>query len=367
MIRFLAPAGERLFQNYLDVRGQSIAERFEIIAYEKLPADFRGGTFVFAALEQLSPAMERLVEALHAQLSACEGVRILNDPGRTLRRFDLLTELAQHGRNDFRAVRANGDLSGLRYPVFLRGERTHDGALSPLLHTRRDVEAWIGRLVVVGRSIDELLAIEFCDTSDRDGFYRKYAAFIIGDRIVPRSLDYGSHWMLKRQGTAYSEAMLAEEFEYIRTNPHERELREIFAIAGVDYGRIDYALKDGRIQTWEINLHPTIGRGREPSKYRAPAALAAKHAQTKDYMHEQLRNAWLAVELDDDRALEVELDRALIAVAVAAPRPGQRSRTIAAIRKALRPLKPLLLTRGAGVFRMVGEWLRKRRRSPSCI
>jgi hypothetical protein len=31
-------------------------------------------------------------------------------------------------------------------------------------------------------------------------------------------------------------------------------------MAGTQYGRIDYALKDGRIETWEINLNPTVAR-----------------------------------------------------------------------------------------------------------
>lgn len=359
MIHLLAPAGERLFHNYLDVRGRSIADRFEIVAYEKLPRCFRGGTYVFAALEQLSSPMERLVEHLHAQLSACDGVRILNRPGRSLRRYELLSELSRLQRNEHRAARATDDLSGLRYPVFLRGEHTHDGALSPLLHDAREVEAWIGRLVVVGRQLDELLVIEFCDTADSNGLYRKYAAFVIGDRILPRSLDHGHDWMLKRQGTAYTHATLAEEFEYVRNNPHERELREIFAIAGVDYGRIDYSVHDGRIRTWEINLHPTIGRGREGSKHKAPAEFQAIHAQTKDYVHERLREAWVNVDLHDDRELEVTLDPALVTAAIAAPQPGYRSPLAAAVRKALRPIKPLLLRHGAGVFRRLGGWMRR--------
>lgn len=359
MIHFLAPAGERLFHDYLDVRGHSIADRFEIVAYERLPQRFRRGTYVFAALEQLSAPMERLVENLHAQLSACDGVRILNRPGRTLRRYELLTELARLQRNEHRAVRATDDLSGLRYPVFLRGERTHDGALSPLLHDAREVEAWIGRLVVVGRQLDELLVMEFCDTADSDGVYRKYSAFIIRDQILPRSLDHGRDWMLKRHGTDYTHATLAEEFEYVQTNPHERELREIFAIAGVDYGRIDYSVQDGHVRTWEINLHPTIGRGREGSKHKAPTEFQATHARTKDYIHERLREAWVNIDLQDDRELDVTLDPTLLAAAIATPQPGYRSPVTAAVRRALRPIKPLLLRHGTGVFRRLGGWMRR--------
>lgn len=355
MIHFLAPAGERLMHAYLDVRGRAIAGHFEIVPYEKLPMRFRGGTYVFSALEQLSAPMERLVAELHAQLSRCDGVRILNRPGRTLRRYELLRELARRGLNDHRAALASEDLSGLRYPVFVRGERTHEGALSPLLHNATDVAAWIGRLRVIGHKLDELLVVEFNDTADAHGVYRKYAAFIIGDRILPRSLDYGTNWMLKREGTMYTRETLAEEYEFVRTNPHERELREIFAIAGVDYGRIDYAIKDGRVQTWEINLHPTLGRGRGGSKYRAPESVAAIHAVTKDYVHERLREAWLAIDVDDDRELEVTIDPALIRAAAAARRPGERSPMVNAIRRALRPIKPLLMRHGSRVFRLFAE------------
>jgi hypothetical protein len=359
MIYFLAPAGERLFRDYLDVRGEAIAHRFQIVHYENLPQRFRGGTYVFSALEQLSAPMERLVESLHAQLSQCDGVRILNRPGRTLRRYELLSELSRLGYNEHRAIRATEALDGLRYPVFLRGERTHDGSLSPLLHHASEVEAWIGRLRLIGRKLDELLVVEFNETADAHGVYRKYAAFIIGDRILPRSLDYGHDWMLKRGGTEYTPETLAEEFEFVRTNPHERELREIFSIAGVDYGRIDYSVKNGRVQAWEINLHPTIGRGRTGSKYRAPSGVAAIHAATKDYVHEQLREAWVEVDLEDDRELPVSLDPALVRAAVTTPQPGYRSPAIAAVRRALRPVKPLILRHGASVFRVVGGWMRR--------
>jgi hypothetical protein len=361
MIHFLAPAGERLLHNYLEVRGRAIAERFEIVPYEKLPARFRGGTYVFSALEQLSPPMERLVESLYAQLAKCEGVRILNTPRRTLRRYELLRALADRGLNTHRAFRATEDLRDLRYPVFLRGERTHDGALSPLLHDAAEVESWIGRLAVIGRKVDELLVMEFCDTADAHGIYRKYAAFIVGDRILPRSLDYGRDWMLKRQGTEYSRETLAEEYEYVTTNPHEEQLREIFALAHVDYGRIDYSIVDGRVRTWEINLHPTLGRGRTGSKYRPPDTVRQVHERTKEFIHEQLRDAFVDVDLEDDRELDVTLDPALVRAAVAERSPmAGHSPVIAAVRRALRPVKPLLLRHGARLFRVVGGWMRSR-------
>ena len=74
------------------------------------------------------------------------------------------------GYNSFRAVRAGGDLDGLRYPVFLRNERSHDGAVSPLLTSAREVDEAIGRALVSGRRLRDLLVVEFCDTADARGY-----------------------------------------------------------------------------------------------------------------------------------------------------------------------------------------------------
>ncbi len=49
-----------------------------------------------------------------------------------------------------------------------------------------------------------------------------------------------------------------EELDYVRSNPHAEELREIFELARIDYGRIDYSVVDGCIQVWEINTNPMI-------------------------------------------------------------------------------------------------------------
>ena len=42
------------------------------------------------------------------------------------------------------------------------------------------------------------------------------------------------------------------------SDPHGDRLADIFSIAGVGYGRIDYGVHAGAIQTWEINTNPMI-------------------------------------------------------------------------------------------------------------
>ena len=52
--------------------------------------------------------------------------------------------------------------------------------------------------------------------------------------------------------------VVEKERRYLTENPHERELREIFRLARIDYGRIDYAMLGDRLQVWEINTNPSI-------------------------------------------------------------------------------------------------------------
>ena len=99
---------------------------------------------MLSALCMLSPEERTVLANLCERLAAARSFRFLNHPTRSLRRLGLLEELARLGWNDFRAVQATGDFASLRYPVFLRAERTHDGALSPLLRSRREVEAAMG-------------------------------------------------------------------------------------------------------------------------------------------------------------------------------------------------------------------------------
>ncbi|HTQ10968.1 MAG TPA: hypothetical protein VMI31_12910, partial [Fimbriimonadaceae bacterium] len=98
---------------------------------------------------------------------------------------------------------------------------------------------------------------------------RKYAAFNVGGSIVPPLLDHKAAWMVKGGGLAVP-AGYDLEWEALQGNPHCAQLARIFDLAGVDFGRIDYAFKDGRLQVWEINTNPvlTMAAGEYPRHYR---------------------------------------------------------------------------------------------------
>ncbi len=345
MIYFVVPeAHNRLIREYLELWGKDVASRFEVVHSETLPARraFQRGTYVLAALDQYSSGMAALIASIHRQLSDRDGFRFLNHPSNTLQRFDLLDTLHRMGRNDFRAVRVTDDWRALRFPVFVRDSGTHDGALSPLLRSAVEVERAIGRALVQGRQLDRLMVVEFCDTADTTGAYRKYSAFIIGRQVIPRYLSVSREWMLKFQGSEFTRRMAEEERDYVLTNPHETELRDIFALARVDYGRIDYAMKDGRLQTWEINLNPTIGRGLRASSGKIPPELEAIRKPTKEYFYRRFREAWEEVDLPsrEGDSIEVAIDPEVARAAMAPDTPTDG--WLSTLRRILRPVKPVV-------------------------
>ena len=89
-------------------------------------------------------------------------------------------------------------------------------------------------------------------------------------RVIPRHLFFSKAWVVKDAQIVDAERIQLEQ-RYLDENPHEAALRSIFELARIDYGRIDYALRGGEIEVWEINTHPTLpwvvgpgGPAREP-------------------------------------------------------------------------------------------------------
>ena len=147
-------------------------------------------------------------------------MRLLNHPLHTLGRFALLRALHASGRS--RCPGGAGDGAGwsrLRFPVFLREETRHSGNLSALLNSPDEAHRELRTLTLRGFHRRELLAVEFCDTADARGIYRKYSAYVVGDRVIPRCLEFGRDWMVKHDPGAYDADRIAEEREYVRIEP----------------------------------------------------------------------------------------------------------------------------------------------------
>ncbi|HEX5137530.1 MAG TPA: hypothetical protein VFY93_11190 [Planctomycetota bacterium] len=237
----------------------ALRDRIRILPYQRLPLlrAAEPGLWIFSDLERLRPAERAAASALFARLSAAgPAFRALNDPARALTRYELLRAMPG---NAFRAWRATEPLDAVRLPAFVRAAVAHDGSLSGLLRDRAEIEPAIRRVLRRRWRLrrEDLLVVEFLDTSDGRGIFRKYAAMRIGEALLPRHLFFSRDWVVKKAG-APDEARLREEREFLETFPHRAELRAVFDAARIEYGRIDYAVKDGRIQVWEINTNPVL-------------------------------------------------------------------------------------------------------------
>jgi hypothetical protein len=268
---YLATYGARL-------RGRLVPHAYEDAVALAAPPP---GTWIFGDVEVLSEGERARAEALHRRIEAAGG-RCLNHPTRSLRRFDLLKALHRSGRNDFDVHRPGDVVPAARFPVFVRRENDHEGGRSDRLATPAALEETLAAMRRAGEPLSDTMVVEFADVADRDGVVRKYGAFRVGDRILARHVFFARDWQVK-DWDLYDARFAAEERRYVAENPHAAELMETFRLAGIEYGRIDYSVRLGRIQTWEINSNPVIaGTGRGGRVVRAftrlprvPRSLAA--------------------------------------------------------------------------------------------
>ena len=258
---------------YLADLGRPLATLFVAHTYEALlaapgVATLPRGTWIFADVELLTAADRARAVAFHDALED-RGDATLNHPTRSLSRVPLLQRLHADGINDFavHTLDRDGTPVGcpIRYPVFVREADDHHGSVSPLLHDRIALWRWLDHARATGTLPRQPLVVEFCDTSDRRGVFAKYGAFVVGDAIVPRHLFFSRDWVVK-DWRLVGPRELAAERAYVADNPHAAALSDIARRAGIDYGRIDYGLRDGRVQVFEINTNPTI-TGRTPSPH----------------------------------------------------------------------------------------------------
>ena len=242
---------------------------YEVVTYEALRRQVPGGHYVFADLERLDDRWRRIaVTVRRALLSQGQGWRMLNHPSASLSRAELLRALADEGINPFRATRV-WERVDRRYPVFLRHEAEHTGAIGDPLEGPAALEAAVRRLVEAGFSRERLLVVELVDARSPDGLFRKYSAMRVGDRLFPVNVQFSRGWVTK-QTEVVTEETVAEELAFARDFPGGDTVQRVFEIAGIDYGRIDYALLEGRPCVWEINTNPTLIGETGDNPLRAP-------------------------------------------------------------------------------------------------
>lgn len=290
--------------DYLESWAPALVPVLTPVFYEQLNdlVNLGPGTYIFSDIDRLSnDEAERLAQECESVSRIHAAVRLLNHPTQSMGRYELLRTLYDRGWNNFNLYRLDERRRPDRFPVFLRGECDHAGNISPLIHSPEALERALRRPLLKrtlapkrlfrtvkrlsrpggnlrgkwkharnGRNRNSLLMTEFCNTADEHGVYRKYSAFVVGERILPQHIFFSSDWMVKRAPSSLpDEAQLREEREYVETNQHEPLLRQVFELARIAYGRIDYSIdRHGRLQVWEINTNPTIFSRSDPASQR---------------------------------------------------------------------------------------------------
>lgn len=243
----------------LRTEGRELTSQVQPLCYGRLflRRHFTPGTYIFSDLERLSES--DLVRAQHVWdcLARDPRCRLLNHPQRTWRRFQLLRTLHEQDINQFNVYRLADDPRPARFPVFIRGENDHKGPQSELLYSQDELDSARIRLIRARGTCDGTIVTEFCDVADTNSVYRKYSAFRIGERLLPRHLFFSKSWSVKSWELLDHE-LLEEERRYVDENPHREELNAIFDLAHIDFGRVDYGIVDGNVQVWEINTNPML-------------------------------------------------------------------------------------------------------------
>jgi len=239
---------------------RALAGQLKLLPYENLfrMRSLHAGTYIFSDIERLDrEATEKATIAWNALDKDTGKSRLLNHPIRSMRRFELLRNLYTRGINNFNVYRLTDPMEPERFPVFIRSEDDHRGSTTELLNSSAELAKAKEKLINEGRTRENKIVTEFCDVANEKGIYHWYGAHRVGSRIFPVFLHFTRKWMSKdSKDLLADEELTAAHQQYVASNPHESLLLQIFDIANIQYGRIDYAMVDGRIQVFEINTNP---------------------------------------------------------------------------------------------------------------
>jgi hypothetical protein len=239
----------------------TIGRTVRIATYQSLlvQSEAPAGTYIFTDLDRIPASDVPGVLGLWDALRASGGAHLVNDPRRVRLRYSLLRQLFEDGVNDFNVYRADELDNELRYPVFVRCEHDHGGPRTPLLYDRPSLERALARLRARRSWRTQLLITECAAEPHADGLYRKYGAVLVNDDVIPWHVIASRSWLVKSASRETNDRLREEQRQYIAANPHRDAIRQAFAAARIDYGRIDYAVRGDRLRVFEINTNPALG------------------------------------------------------------------------------------------------------------
>ncbi len=217
------------------------------------------GTYIFTDLDRLG-AWELELAAIVYRVLKQAGAPVINDPAKVKTRYCLLKALHCDGLNAFQVYRPSlGELPEL-YPVFVRRDHFHSGVLSELIEDEKSLREALEKISNDGIPDSNLMVVEYAAEPTREGLFQKHAVYRIGDHYFRDLTVNQNHWMAKygELGVA-GEALYQEELDNMPHVPFLDTIRQVFDIANIEYGRVDFGIVAGKPQFYEINTNPFVG------------------------------------------------------------------------------------------------------------
>lgn len=291
-------------------------------SYERLllQKELRSGTWVFTDHERLSH-FEIALAAKVANRLEQGGARVLNHPAHVRSRYDLLRTLHEAGINRFSAFRCESQPQPTSFPVFIRNEFDHHSASLELIADQQALDATVSRMKANGVPLAGKLVIEYAGQEVSPGVWQRFSTYRVGHQLIAHHNAVDFHWVTK--DGADKQRLLAHplfrtfvenERRFVTGNLYEDVLRQAFDLAGIDYGRADFSLVDGRPQIFEINTNPTHGSHREIYRETYPERVETQRL-AEDRLYAALRGANIRtggrIALDDPALLPQQVFRRL--------------------------------------------------------
>lgn len=281
--RLVLYATQRRLNTFREIRAKAVKAgfRLKLVGYEQAARAWRlpAGSAIFTDFERMSPPWLEVAATLRAR-TVQSGVPVLNDPARFLPRGALLRVLQREGVNRFGCwMPALGERPE-RFPCFLRTGWAHRGVIGDLLEDAGQAEAALEAALAAGHTLSDLLFIEYAGLAREGGVFRKRAAYAVAGEVVPALTVSQRHWVAKsgEVGAASAEQYAQDEAE-MHAYPHEAMVRRVMALAGQDFGRVDFGLTKQGAAVFELNTNPYIRFGTthpDPERVKTQAGIEAR-------------------------------------------------------------------------------------------
>jgi hypothetical protein len=256
-------------------------------------------TYVFTDIERLSAWELRLAAELYTALRA-KGLRCLNNPALAMSRVELLRTLKAVGINPFNVWRGDERPHPTRFPVFVRGEFDHEAPMPQTITTQRQLDAALGGLKAQGRvPLRGTLVIEICAKPYSPGLWHKWGTFRIGDRMAVDHIGVDDTWYVKYGvREKLTEAAMQDERDAVLSNRFADELKPVFDIAQIEFGRADHATIGKRSVVYEINTNPFL----PPYK----PDISPFRVVTREHARQRLAECFTAIDTAGTGTVEID-------------------------------------------------------------